>query len=268
MKRHSNLYSSILWISSFFSLSLSFTIQSYAAETSKLRAEKQTPSFRNTLDDITLLGHNLTPTTYVLKKGQITLGSYAVGYGVTDFWTIATSPWFDVGYNMPMINSRFLLFSREGLQVGTDVSYFKTFHFGTDRYSQESSFLRITASQKFSRTYTIHISLGYQYFWDDQYAYSIRTYPGNGDAYTTSLSSLQEIRFNSRDGMFFETGLLGLNYVTVNLHAGISVFHAWNGGLLQLGFSRTNSMGAVKYNKYYSQDLVIFHPEVQLQTYF
>jgi hypothetical protein len=219
-----------------------------------------------------LLGHNLTPTSYTLSKTQTTVGTYAVAYGVTDFWTIGTSPWLDYAYNMPAINTRLnLLKNSEGLIVSTDVSYFKTFPYANNLFQQESLFARVIVSKMLSEFYTLHNSFGYQYFWDDTRPFSLRLISGNGDRYNTSVSTLHELRLFKNMGVLGEFGVIGLNYATQYLHWGASGYFKWSWGMVQFGLSQSRSMGAVHYvsstEYYWYTKHAVYHPEFQLQTY-
>ena len=51
------------------------------------------------MDDSILIGHNVTPTTDMLKSGVTTVGTYAMAYGFSDSFFIATSPWIWGSYN-------------------------------------------------------------------------------------------------------------------------------------------------------------------------
>ncbi len=97
-----------------------------------------------------ILGHNLTPTTTTLDAGEKMVGSYALGYGITDDLTIANSPWLDISYNMPNIDLRY------GLPSGSDLTsfaieglYFKTIPSGGRLFEQHSYFLRLTYGLEF-----------------------------------------------------------------------------------------------------------------------
>lgn len=239
----------------------------------RLHSESKIQSKETLESAVVLFGHNLTPTTYTLKKDQATVGFYAFAYGITDNWFIGTSPWIDLDYNMPMINTRIgLLNDSDKFRVSLDASYFKTFHFGNDKFQQESIFARLIASRKISENYIIHGSFGYQYFWEDSYPYSLRLSPTNGDRYTTSLSTLHEINFSRSFGIFAEIGLLGLNYASRYLHWGLSGFIKWPAVLLQIGLSQSRSLGPVHFvnpvSDYWYERQVVLHPEIQLQFYF
>ena len=112
-----------------------------------------------------LLGHNFTPTSYTLPGRKLTFGNYALAYGITDSWTIGTSPWLILSYNMPMLETKFGFCLDSFIQrLSIDANYFKTFSYGRSLFQQESTFVRVTGSHRFSEAYTLHLSLGHQYF--------------------------------------------------------------------------------------------------------
>jgi hypothetical protein len=214
-----------------------------------------------------LLGHNLTPTSYTLEKGAITAGTYALAYGVTDRLTIATSTWLDYAYNMPNFDVRYSFRLSDFIQNANFESiYFKTFNYGAGTYRQESLFERFVGTRYFAPSYTLHVSLGYQYFFEDEYPFSLRLRPGNGSRYNLDFSTLSEIHLTEHLGVFVELGTLGLNYAVPYLHTGLSVFGKWNWGVIQLGMSRSKSFRPVQTGiAGYEFTDTVWHPEVQLQ---
>ncbi len=217
-----------------------------------------------------LFGHNLTPTSYTLADKQLTLGTYVVGYGLSENVTIGTCPWLVLAYNMPMIEMKVafhpdIFFER----ISIDANYFKTFPYARNLYEQESTFLRVTGTHKFTEIYSLHVSVGHQYFFNDNRPFSLRLIPGNGSRTNLSLSTLNEINLIGNLGMFVELGLIGLNYSVPWLHTGLSGFYWWGWGLIQFGYSRTVSLGGVRY--YVGGDnatVVYWHPEIQFQVFF
>ena len=252
--------------------------QSEDANISSLSSPVPPQATATTSPKIFFPGHNLTPTTDTLSKNEVTLGTYVVGYGVTDRLTLATSPWFDYFYNMPMINGRLLVYQQNNFRVITEINFFKTYDTSSGYYSeaglgyeQTSAFLRIAASEKFNNFYTLTASFGYQYFWDDLKPYSFRLVPGNTDPYNASASTLHQFSWTRHFGNFLEGGVMGLNYATPYLHLGASVYSQWKWGMVLIGASRTSSMGQVHYvtsDEDTSFEDVVAHPEVQFQTYF
>lgn len=220
--------------------------------------------------NLPLLGHNLTPTSYTIPEGHFTPGTFAVAYGITGDWSIGTSPWIIAAYNMPMIESKFGFRTDTFFQhASLDLNYFRTFEYGFNFYKQESTFVRLTGSHRFSETYTLHISAGHQYFFDDTKPYSLRLIPGNGSRTNLSLSTLNEFHLFAKGlGVFAEVGLMGLNYSVPWLHTGLSAFYYRNWGLFQLGVSRTVSLGRVPYYVNAGPVTVAYwHPEIQIQFF-
>lgn len=215
-----------------------------------------------------LLGHNLTPTPYTLRKGDAIAGTYAIGYGVTDDFMVSTSPFIWVGYGMAMANARYRFYRGgpdvEGVgqrfETTFEPMYFKTF--GFSRYHQESVFLRLTGAAHLSKDYTFILSTGHQYFWDDTHPYSLNPRAGL-QKYLPSISMLHEFHIMGLYGILFEMGTLALNYPEPYSHVGVSGFYKNTWLLIQLGISRTamlpNRLGLYHW---------ITHPETQVQFYF
>lgn len=235
-----------------------------------------------------LLGHNLTPTSYLLADGETTVGTYALGYGVHERLTLATSPWLIINYNMPAVLSRFLLAESADHRWSFEFNYFKTFSYLFDLYDQESVWMRSVWTARVSPGFALHTSVGWQRYYNDSRAYSMRLTVGRSDPTTLSLSTLAEIALTARWGVFLEAGVLGLNYKHPYWHLGASAYYRWSWGLLQAGLSRSTMFGpyrmlvtpeelggdrpsAVLYDeevgRYYSV-LASFHPEMQFQTFF
>lgn len=209
-----------------------------------------------------LIGHNLTPTTDTLGAKQWTLGTYFVGYGITDQWTVGTSPSMIAFYNMPTLSSRYgftgekVLFDRYAIEA----TYMKAFYFGLNKYDQEAIFSRLTGTKVFSPSYSLHVSAGYQYFFSEKKPYSLRLKPGNHSESTVSFSTLHQINLDDGWGIFLELGALGLNYVTPYLHTGISLFlQQAEGWTWLVGISRSTSLGGTDAK---------LHPEIQIQYVF
>ncbi len=212
------------------------------------------------INDRFLSGHNLTPTSYTLRKGEVALGYYVVGVGITDQWTLATSPWMDVVYNMPMVDSKY---SWNGgsvfQQMAVEGMYFHSLPFFWNWIDQKSIFLRLTGSHRFVSYYTAHLSVGAQYFFVRNRTYSLHLEKTDS---TLSLSSLHEFHVWGPFGFFFELGMLGLNYGNPRIHMGLSLFARWSWGLIQVGESSSQQSARNEYGKRYST----YHPEVQLQV--
>jgi len=193
--------------------------------------------------DSLLLGHNLTPTSYTLEKNSVVLGLYYIGYGVTDNFMVATSPWMLGLYNMPMLDFKLGFFPPLFDHASVELMYFKTAEFLLNDFHQNSTWFRLTTTSEFGKNYRLHVCLGIQYFFDDLLAFSMRPPPTNNTPLTISFSTLQEIHFSQHWGTFLESGFLGINYPNRYLHLGLSGFYQWSRGYLQLGLSKTIPIG-------------------------
>lgn len=188
---------------------------------------------------VMLAGHNLFSTTYLLSKNQLSVGNYILGTGLSSWATLAMSPWLLINYNL--VNADLKI----GGPIGSDqnrVSFeilgFKSFPgywFGFG--GQESIMLRGNASHRFNSIYCLHLGANYQYFWKDEWPFSLRPYPWNSDRYTLSAGGLHEISLGSSYTLFLETGVLGINHELPYLHAGISINRQFRWGYVQIGFS-------------------------------
>jgi hypothetical protein len=175
---------------------------------------------------------------------------------------------------MPMIHNKFS-FNLDGYieKISFEAMYFRTFPIFFNSYEQESIFLRAAISRQFDSVYTLYLSMGFQYFFNKRYTYSLHLRSEYGvpkEDFTLSTSLLHEFRFLKYMGLFLEIGYLGLNYYKPYFHTGASLFFRWDEGIVQLGLSQ--SAGTIYYNsRYYAPDAGevnnVVHPEVQLQLF-
>src|SRR5690606_4860169 len=112
-----------------------------------------------------ILGHNLTPTTALLGEGDVMVGTYAAGYGLTDTLTVATSPWLDISYSMPNLGLKYALPSgSDSTSFVAEGLYFKTYPYGDRFFEQESYFIRLTYGVEALKFWNAYLTYGYQYF--------------------------------------------------------------------------------------------------------
>jgi len=215
----------------------------------------------------TKVGHNLSATSETLEKGEVSLGNYFVGAGITDNLTIATSPWLIINYNMPMITAKFNHQTKFDYlkQFGFDFSYFKTSSYGMDIFSQESIFSRMIGTFEIGSRYRAHVNFGFQYFFNDDRPFSLRPRDLGSDGEllsdeptTISISVLNEISIIDDFGIFVETGVLGTNYKNPYGHIGGSIYYNTERLHLQVGVSYS-------FQTKYNVGNNILHPEIQVQ---
>lgn len=223
-----------------------------------------------------VLGHNLSPTTYTLKKGVVSVGNFLAGVGVDDRLTLGTSPWMYTSYNM------YSLIGRYGLALDTDhrlavqTAYFKTDHINADRYQMEAASLWATVSRRLAAYYTVDLACNYMYFFDETIPFSLRREPYNDQPWQISLTTLQEIRLPGGFGLSAELGVLGLNYSYPQAFFGASMNWKNDWLLVQLGYSQNSTVTGA--NRLYTSDQALpardarddqaMHPEVHLQGFF
>lgn len=243
-----------------------------------------------------LVGHNLTPTSYTLPAGETTVGTYAVGVGVTDNFMLATSPFIWLGYNMANIGGRVAVQTDSFIdRICLEGLYFNTLQMSFANYEQESLFGRLTATSHLGRTYRVHMTFGYQYFFNDAHPFSLRPNPFTRDPITISVGALHEFRFSEKFGILAETAILGLNYMLPYGHFGLSAFWKSKALTIQAGLSASirgsadisagavaqykgavgTPMGTLIQSEVWGDDYVplnarhvMVHPEVQLQFEF
>jgi len=227
-----------------FSIGVQSPNPANAAPQKRRPAEAQVASLKESLSGVKdaqgfLLGHNLTPTSYTLKQGQGAFGTYAIGYGFTDFLMIATSPFIWFGYNMANVAVRAGADVDSTLidRIGVETIYFNTFNMQWMHYSQESIFIRATLTKQVASGYTVHGNFGFQYFMNSSHPFSLRPNPFENNPVTMNVGILHEINIGARTGFLAETAILGLNYKLPYAHLGLSFFWKNSTFAIQLGAS-------------------------------
>ena len=271
-----------------------------------------------------LVGHNVTPTTETLGQGVVTAGNYAVAVGLTDSVFIATSPWIWGSYNTANIHLKWGHALDRRSRVGVFASYFQSYdsypltsgpaagqmartvndRFGRPttvttryydslrRYQWESSSLHALYSYEPAQFASLYFNLHYAYFWNDDYAYSIRMDPGKDEIRDQiDATMLAALRLGPLSGfrLLLEGGALGLNYLYPYLQVGSSLAYASDSWLFQVGASATMQFREAMYasgwspgrhdtrlhyslsaGQYYTGRYLqtAVHPEIQIQYFF
>lgn len=237
------------------------------------------PSFGEE-DPTFYIGHNLTPSTNTLDKGQFTVGTYAVAVGISKKLFVATSPWIWLSYNTANLHLKWVPFDDGTTRIGLFVSYFESFNsapldggigwssavcrdrrtcggglppgtapttFGLNRYQWKSTSLHALFSSRWKSEVESFFSLKYSYFWNDDLPYSIRMDPGSdsirGQLDATQLTAIRLSNPHYRLGL--ECGALGLNYISPYIHLGSSLTYMASRWLAQVGASYTIQFGEI-----------------------
>jgi hypothetical protein len=241
-------------------------------------------------------GHLLTTNNNVLAKDQFGVGLMYLGYGITDNWSVATSPFVGLTFEMFNILSRYVVDLDAKQRVGLDIAYFKTINEkpsefaslcpppnsasciatferqnGYKTFKMEAVSVKATYSNLIKPKYRLSTTLGYFYYFDDTRPFSLRMDPQNNDKYAVSLSTLHEFRTSQRNFLNLEFGLWGLNYEYLYYHTGFSVNHQTGPWLWSFGFTTTWSptlpRGNLREFNYYDSRGSL-HPEIQIQRFF
>jgi len=234
------------------------------------------------------LGHLMTPAVSTLDAGEVTLGTMALGVGLTKELTFAVSPWLFGFYNMANANIRYQNQPARAESWGFQFSYFKSDESYGKLYKMDASSLWLNYRTRVSRFHRVHWSLNYMHFTNYQVPFSLKRW----SFYQTepqgqlSFTTLQEVATTPFTRVSLEMGIIGLNYHYPNYHFGASTAFRFEGGYLQFGLSATGYFTNITrsaYNQVYNEykqsaaaldftsvykNSVAVHPEVQLQLFF
>lgn len=231
------------------------------------------------MDDSILIGHNVTPTTDMLKSGVVTVGTYAVGYGLSDSFFVATSPWIWGSYNTANVHLKWGQRISNSSRISLFASYFEsyestpflrnagtlngnpggtrpgrggpntppssgsggtTIYTALERYQWKSASAHALYSYDTDSGKTFYFNLHYAYFWNDDFPYSIRMDPGDDKIRNqVDFTTLTKIPMSDEWLFLFEFGGLGLNYLYPYMQAGASIAYKSPSWLVQLGASYT-----------------------------
>jgi hypothetical protein len=238
-------------------------------------------STQNTFNSKKTFGHNMSPNSYTLNKGDCTVGPYAAACGVTDDLTLGSSTWLYWNYNM------YSVFFRAGHRFNSEwrasiqSAYLKTFDVGKYLgYVMESSRSHFTLSRKHSSGITVHYNLTYEYFLDETLPHSMRREPLKNDPSQVSATALLEYEASKDYLLHYETGIHGVNYHYPQLLVGFSGGRKFKNSFLQIGVSMTGTPKAYftsnrfdssrvneRTKQYMKYDFSV-HPEFQWQYVF
>lgn len=234
------------------------------------------------------LGHLMTPAVSTLAKGEVTVGTMAMGVGLSNELTFAISPWLVGFYNMTNANLRYQATPKLAESWGLQLSYFKDNPSYGKLYKMEAYSVWLNYRTRVSRFHRVHWSLNYMHFSDFKVPFSLKRWSFNETEPQGQLSftTLQEIATTPSTRVSLEFGVIGLNYHYPNYHFGASTAWRFEGGYLQFGLSATGyftNMTKSAYNQVYNdykqsgasldftsvyKNSVAVHPEVQLQLFF
>jgi hypothetical protein len=246
------------------------------------------------------VGHLLTSNNQVLQKNHWGLGTMFAGYGITDRWTVATSPFVLFDFNMFNLQSRAVWQLNKKSRFGIDLGYYKSINpkkseyydyclanspttpvdqctegieriVGFKKFKMEAWAFKGTYSQLLTAKYRFSTSLSYFYYTDDERPFSFRMDPANNDKYSLALTTLHEMKVARRGYLNVEVGFWGLNYQHPYYHAGLTYNHQTENWVFAIGASSTFNpdFPRQKIRKFvYYDSRWSLHPEIQIQRFF
>lgn len=267
----------------------------------RMAKEQNQGDFQNQLDDFASqsIGHNLSPSGKTLRQRQVSIGTFYVGVGLTDHWTLGFSPFVWSTYKMQHFGTRYSMDWKAGHRFIVSGDYFKTFgpESSSDRFWREAcanhwyerdcargrypwgftSFkmeawsIKLTDSLQVSPLYRLNLTASYYYYIDDEKPFSLRMDPQNKDPYALAFSSLHELRLLKNVYWNLESGIWGANYTYPYLHLGSTINLQLPKTLIGAGASTTwsptfPSEKARRFAGYQSQQSI--HPEIQVQLFY
>lgn len=257
--------------------SFSVSLDSYFRSTVKTKAPSSVFTKTNFF-----VGHSLTQTSYTLPKGKWMMGSFALGYGLTDDITLGTSPWLVTLYNMPNVILRTKKSLSASTALGMQLGYMKTQDYLRSFYEMETVYGNLIFSHVFSKNIRSHFQVNAMYFRNEEQPFSIRV-QNPTTPLQISLSNVNEITAYKKAGVEFgvglEMGVLAINEELPYLHGGLSFYRKVNNFFFQVGMSLSASKNiSVNDLQYVGQSSlpsgeeafreIVTHPEVQIQYYF
>lgn len=234
------------------------------------------------------VGHLMTPAVSTLAAGEVTIGTTAIGVGLSKELTFAISPWLLGFYNMSNANIRYQAHPGRAESWGLQLGYFKSDKSLGKLYQMEATSLWLNYRTRISRVHRVHWSLNYMHFSDYTVPFSLKRWSFSEvePRGQVSFTTLQEIATTPNTRVQLELGVIGLNYHYANYHFGASTAYRFEGGYVQFGFSATGYLANITksaYNQVYNEyqqngatldftsvykNSVAVHPEIQLQLFF
>ena len=246
------------------------------------------------------VGHLLTSNNQVLQKNHWGLGTLYAGYGITDRWTVATSPFVLFDFNMFNLQSRAVWQLSEKSRLGIDLGYYKSINpkkseyydyclanspttpvaqctdnieriAGFKKFKMEAWTIKATYSRLMTSRYRFSTSLSYFYYIDDERPFSFRMDPANKDKYSLALTTLHELKIAAKSYLNVEAGLWGLNYQHPYYHVGLTYNYQTEKWIFGIGASSTfnPNFPKQKVRKFvYYDSRWSLHPEIQIQRFF
>lgn len=231
-------------------------------------------------------GHLVTGTTDTLNQSQTTIGTHLLAFGATDRITIGVVPLTYLGYQMHGVGTRINILKSEAYNLASDVFYFDSLDAeSSSPFEQTSWSYKLNNKIRFAQNFSLYITLGYQYFINDESPFSLRPDPQGRfitfasktrseyelkqasftndprDPSTTSITLMPSIRTGRHSFINLEYGIVGTNYDYPLRHVGMSINFEQDRSDWSLGLSKTS-----RSTPFIGREN-IFHLETKFQFY-
>jgi hypothetical protein len=194
-------------------------------------------------------GHNLTATSYTLKRHECTVGVQVTGCGISDRLTVGMSTWMTFDYKIGNIGARYRLSEDpKGNAWAIQASYFKTYLKVPDReflkrpYEMEAWWFMIIRTLNLAPHYKLHLNLHTNYYIDDEMPFSLRRPIPDRNNGQINLSSLHELELINRWFILTELGLMDIGQVQKYAHAGASIGRSGQSYHWHVGYSMSATL--------------------------
>jgi len=227
------------------------------------------------------VGHSLSQTSYTLPKGKWMVGTFALGYGISNNITLGTSPWLLTLYNMPNVLLRTKKEISTSSAIGLHIGYMKTAEYLRNEYEMELLYGNLIYSFVVNKNIRTHFQANLMNFISESRPFSIRV---SRPTLTSqiSLSNISEVAVYKKGSHEFgfgaEVGYLGVNESRPYMHGGFSIYRKTKNLFLQAGLSlsASNNVGVSDFSYVGQGNLppggefreILTHPEIQVQYYF
>ncbi len=234
------------------------------------------------------IGHDLDMTGSTLKSGHCTVGIQFAGCGLSDQFTLGTSPWLLTDYNSYNLFGRYSLnetsIHRQAFQMAYIKSYFLPEDPRNHIYKMELIWIHFIHSAFVAPHYTAHFNVSGMYFWNETAPFSLRRPSFYKDPYQLNFGVLNEINLTGGLYLNAEVAILDAVKKYFHLHLGMSLEYRTEHWLTHFGLSQSQTFNSFQ-SAYKRDNQEVFsgyglideelvksdysiHPEITIQYYF
>jgi hypothetical protein len=159
-------------------------------------------------------GHDTSSTSYTLHSKECTIGLQTLACGISNYFSLGTSPWLFTDYNMLNMLGRLRLRTSDKSQDSIQIGYFKTFptvnHPVQGDYQMDLTWLYFIRTVFLTPDANIHLNAQAMYFRDDTRPFSLRRPWIDRKPMQLNATALTELHVLGGWYLNAELGILGL----------------------------------------------------------